>query len=257
MAIITFISDFGYSDHYVAAVKGKILQVNPNQQIIDISHSIEHFDIAHGSYVLKMAFRDFPKGSIHIVAVDSNGGFDEKTVAVKLEDHYFVGIDNGLFGLISDATPTEMVSVNPVASQNSSFPARDIMAVAAAKLAGGASITDIGTPIENIKRLLGRSMRATKKQISGHVIRVDHYGNLITNIEQKAFSILSKDRNFTVKIGRENFTKINDAIHQTGNGDIFIIFNSLGLLEIGINKGNASELLGLRYDNPINIIFEE
>src|SRR5690606_41602798 len=112
MAIITFISDFGYSDHYVAAVKGKILKENPNQQIIDISHSIEHFDIAHGSYVLKMAFKDFPENSVHLVAVDSNGGPGEKIVALKLENHFFVGVDNGLFGLISDAEPLEIVYLN-------------------------------------------------------------------------------------------------------------------------------------------------
>lgn len=256
MAIITFISDFGYSDHYIAAVKGKILQENPLQQIIDISHAIEHFDIAHGSYVLKMAFRDFPKGTVHIVAVDSNGNQDDKVVALKLEEHYFIGIDNGLFGLISDAEPSEIVALTDGGS-TPSFPARDIMATAAAKLANGTPLETLGQPTNSIKRLLGRSFRATKKQISGNVIRVDHYGNLITNIEQKAFNILSKGKSYTVKFGRENFTKIHAGISQVGNGDIFIIFNSLGLLEIGINKGNAAELLGLRYDNPINIFFEE
>ena len=257
MAIITFISDFGYSDHYVAAVKGKILKENPNQQIIDISHSIEHFDIAHGSYVLKMAFKDFPENSVHLVAVDSNGGPGEKIVALTLENHFFVGVDNGLFGLISDAEPVEIVSLNTDDQMELSFPARDVMAIAAAKIALGIPLSELGAPLESVKRLLGRSMRATKKQIAGHVIRVDHYGNLITNIEQAAFKILSKGKQFAVKFGRENFSKVHDAIHQTGNGDIFIIFNSLGFLEIGINKGNASELLGLRHDSPVSIIFEE
>lgn len=256
MAIITFISDFGYSDHYIAAVKGKILQINPQQQIIDISHCIEHFDIAHGSYVLKMAFRDFPKGTIHIVAIDINASEQDKVIALKLEDHYFVGIDNGLFGLISESEPTEVVAITS-GSSTSTFPARDVMAQVAAELSNGAPLQTLGEPLPAIKRLLGRSFRATKKQISGNVIRVDHYGNLITNIEQKAFTILSKGKNFTIKFGRENFAKVNSAISQTGNGDIFIIFNSLGLMEIGINKGNAAELLGLRYDHPVNIIFEE
>lgn len=257
MAIITFISDFGYSDHYVAAVKGKILQVNPAQQIIDISHSIEHFDIAHGSYVLKMVFKDFPQGSVHMVAVDSNGASGEKIVALKLEEHFFIGVDNGLFGLVSDAEPSEVVALNTEDNKAHSFPARDIMAAAAAKLAQGAPLSELGTSVDSVKRLLGRSMRATKKQIAGHVIRIDHYGNLITNIEKTAFDILSKGKNYAIRFGRENFSKVNDAISQTGNGDIFIIFNSLGLLEIGINKGSASELLGLRHDNPVNIIFEE
>lgn len=257
MAIITFISDFGYSDHYVAAVKGKILQSNAGLQIIDISHNIEHFDIAHGSYVLKMAFKDFPEGTVHLVAVSSNGNEGENLIALKLENHYFVGTDNGLFGLISDQAPTEMVSLLGKGHLVSTFPARDVLAAAAARLANGEELAALGKPLTSIKRLLGRSMRATKKQISGHVVRVDHYGNLITNIEQKAFDILSKEKTYTVSFGRENFSKINQMVHQTGNGDIFIVFNSLGFLEIGINHGNASELLGLYYDSPVNIFFEE
>src|SRR5690606_10394264 len=138
-----------------------------------------------------MAFKDFPEGSVHIVAVDSNGGLGDKIVALKLEGHFFVGVDNGLFGLISDAEPSEIVSLNPDDQKHYSFPARDIMATAAAKIAQGGSLPELGTPVEAVKRLLGRSMRASKKQISGHVIRIDHYGNLITNIEQAAFRILS------------------------------------------------------------------
>lgn len=255
MALITFISDFGYSDHYVAAVKGKILQVNTGLQIIDISHHIEHFDIAHGSYVLKMAFRDFPKGTVHLAAVNSNGNGSEQSIAIKLEDHYFVGTDNGLFGLVSEREPTEMVALDG-SSGPTTFPARDVLATAAARLADGESLERLGKPIPSIKRLLGRSMRATKKQISGHVIRVDHYGNLITNIEKKAYDILSKGKAYTITFGRENASKVHEGIYQTGNGDVFIVFNSLGLLEIGINHGNASELLGLHYDSPVNIIFE-
>src|SRR5690606_35626486 len=114
-----------------------------------------------------------------------------------------------------------------------SFPARDVMAIAAAKIALGSPLSELGAPLDSVKRLLGRSMRATKKQIAGHVFRVDHYGNLITNIQQAAFKILSTGKQFAVKFGRENFSTVHDAIHQTGNGDIFIIFNSLGFLEIG------------------------
>jgi|SRR5690606_12822275 S-adenosylmethionine hydrolase len=257
MAIITFISDFGYSDHYVAAVKGKILQVDPGLQIVDISHSIQHFDLAHCSHVLKMVFKDFPTGTVHLIAVNSNPREDEALVALELENHYFVGADNGIFGLISDKEPTKAVAIAHPDSTSESFPARDVLANVAARLAKGDSLDKLGEPLPSVKRLLGRSMRATKKQISGHVVRVDHYGNLITNIEKQAFDILSKERNFKVVFGRENVSKIHKTIHNTGSGDVFVVFNSLGYLEVGINHGNASELLGLQYDSPINIIFEE
>ncbi len=257
MAIITFISDFGYSDHYVAAVKGKILQIDPDLRIVDISHSIEHFDLAHCSHVLKMVFKDFPLGTVHLVAVNSNPRESEALVALELENHYFVGTDNGIFGLISDKEPTKIIALPQPEGFSNTFPARDVLAGAAGRLAIGDSLDKLGDPLPSIKRLLGRSMRATKKQISGHVVRVDHYGNLITNIEKQAFDILSKQKNFKVIFGRESISKINKIIHQAGSGDVFVVFNSLGYLEIGINHGNASELLGLQYDSPVNILFEE
>lgn len=257
MAIITFISDFGYSDHYVAAVKGKILQANPDLQIIDISHSIQHFDLAHCSHVLKMVYRDFPAGTVHLIAVNSNPKENEAFIALELDNHYFVGTDNGIFGLISDKQPTKIIALPPAGQTSRTFPARDILANAAARLAAGESLDKLGDQLPSVKRLLGRSMRATKKQISGHVVRVDHYGNLITNIEKQAFDILSKEKNFKVVFGRENTSKINKTIHHTSSGDVFVVFNSYGYLEVGINQGNASELLGLRYDSPINIFFEE
>lgn len=257
MAIITFISDFGYSDHYVAAVKGKILQVDPGLKIVDISHSIQHFDLAHCSHVLKMVFKDFPLGTVHLIAVNSNPREDEGLVALELENHYFVGTDNGIFGLISDKEPTRIIALPQPEGFSQTFPARDVLANAAARLAAGESLNKLGEPLSSVKRLLGRSMRATKKQISGHVVRVDHYGNLITNIEKQAFDILSKGKGFKVIFGREYVSKINPTIHHTGSGDVFVVFNSLGYLEVGINHGNASELLGLQYDSPINIIFEE
>lgn len=255
MALITFMSDFGYSDHYIAAVKAKILQVNPGLQIIDISHHIEHFNIAHGSYVLGSVFRDFPKGSVHLVSVDSMGNAPDPFIALKLEEHYFVGTDNGLFGLISEQQASAIIEIINFDQKNTTFPAKDIFAPVAAKLASGSSIYDQGKTIPSFKKMIGRQPRTTKKQISGHVIRVDSYGNLITNIQQEVFNILNKKNEFTITFGRESSNRIHNFISQTGNGDCFIIFNNAGLLEIGINKGNASELLGLFYDSPVNIIF--
>lgn len=255
MALVTFMSDYGYSDHYIAAVKARLFQIDPGLPVIDISHNIEHFNIAHGSYVLGSVFREFPEGTVHLVAVDTLSDARDPFVAVKLEDHYFVGTDNGLFGLISDQEPSSIVALADLENQPSTFPARDIFAPAAAKLAANTDIQELGNPLDGLKRMIGRQLRATKKQISGHVIRVDTYGNLITNIEQKVFNILNKKEEFTITFGRESINRIHTYISQTGNGDCFILFNSAGLLEIGINKGNASQLLGLHYDSPVNILF--
>ena len=257
MAIITLTTDFGDSDHYVGAVKGKIISLNPGIQLVDISHQIKRFDLAHGSYVLRSVFQEYPAGTVHLIAVDSVGSPDTKFIAVKMEDHFFVTADNGLLGLVSDKEASLVVELHHPSEQKTAFPARDVLAQAAAHLAGGKEISDLGRPLPEFKKMLGRTLRATKKQITGHIVRIDHYGNLITNIEKNVFCKMKEDRKFRIVFGRENISRIHQSIHETGSGDCFVIFNSLGLLEIGINKGNAAQLLGLRFDSPVKIMFEE
>jgi S-adenosylmethionine hydrolase len=257
MAIVTLLSDSGESDHYAAAIKAKILSTNPGLTLVDISHQIGPCDIAHGAYVLKSAFREFPKGTVHLVAVHATGEADSSFLALQLEDHFFVGIDNGLLGLISDKPHQNLVDLNSINPIVTSFPERDILAPAAARLGSGVSITTLGKTLEDYRKLVNRSVKATKRQILGHVIRVDRFGNLITNIQKTDFDILSKGKVFTVTFGGEKFRRIHTAYHQTDQGDCFVLFNSAGLLEIGIYKGNASELLGLAYDSPVNILFDE
>jgi len=256
MAIITFMSDYGTKDHYVAAVKAKILCINPGINIVDISHSIKPFDIAHASYVLKAVFRDFPEGTVHLCCVDTIGPRGSRNVAIKLEDHFFVGNDNGLLSLISEKEPSIMTELFNSDNENCSFPARDILAKAAAMLASGSNLNDVGTFTKEIDRRIARKSRATKKQISGNVIHIDHYGNLVTNIEEEVFNIICKDRKYIIQFAREKLNGINSLSNETEDGDCFVLFNSGGFLEIGINKGNASELLGLKYDSPVNIFFE-
>ncbi|WP_017731557.1 SAM hydrolase/SAM-dependent halogenase family protein [Nafulsella turpanensis] len=259
MAIITFISDFGAQDHYTAAVKARILSENPSQVIVDISHQIEHFNIAHGSFVLGSVFREFPPGSIHLVAVHATGGLGEAYIAVKLEGHYFVGTDNGLIGLLSEQEPEQVVILGTTPEEKelarlTSFPARDVMAFAAARLAAGIPMNALGEETSYFNRMIGRKPRASRKSIAGHVIHVDHYGNLITNIERHEFEFLLEDK-FRLQVGRENLQKIHKAYNHVDAGEIFALFNSQGLLELGINCGNAAELLGLGFDSPVTIHF--
>jgi S-adenosylmethionine hydrolase len=257
MAIITFMSDFGRSDHYVSAVKAKILSINPGLKIIDISHEIESCNLAHAAFVMKSVFRDFPKGTVHLVTVNSHAQRKPRYLTAKMDDHIFVGPDNGIISLISEREPSMIAELFNSSEEQTSFPAKTIMAKAAAMLASGSSMNDVGAFTKDYVRRIDRKFRATKKQISGNVIRVDHYGNLISNIEEEVFNIIRKGRDFIIQFGREKAEKVNASYNEVDDGDCFVIFNSLGLLEIGINKGNAAELLGLKYDSPINIIFEE
>jgi S-adenosyl-L-methionine hydrolase (adenosine-forming) len=254
MALITFMSDLGLQDHYVASVKSQIYQINPLAQIIDVSHLIQPFNLAQAAYLLKATLRNFPEGSIHLYAVDSTGKSGEKFIAAELESHFFVGNDNGLLGLISERIATEIVELEHD-EYLASFPEKYILAKASAALSVGTKLTDIGKKITDYKRMLPRQMRVTKNQISGHVIYIDHYGNLVTNIEREAFLKVKKDRGYRVSFARESLDKIFSSYQYCEDGDCIAIFNDLNLLELAINKGNAMELLGLHYDSPVSISF--
>ncbi len=257
MAIVTLLTDSGETDHYVAAIKAAIIRVNPGVQIIDISHRIPPCDIGQAAFVLRNVYRDFPKGTVHLVGVNATGNREDAVIILKLEDHFFVGADNGLLGLISEKQHQQLAVLNTINPILTTFPEKDIFAPAAAKLASGVSITDLGKPFEQFKKMIDRQVKATKKQIAGHVIHVDVFGNLITNIPKDAFDILNQERGYTIQFGSEKFRTIHKHYHQSDEGDCFIVFNSQQLLEIGINKGNASELFGLGYDSMVNIIFDE
>ena len=257
MAIVTLLTDSGETDHYVAAIKAKIFGVNPGLTLVDISHKIQPCDIAHGAFVLNSVFRDFPKGTVHLVGVDSTGSAESGAIGLQLEDHFFVGSDNGLFGLISDKPHQLLVDVNSINPVSTSFPEKEIFAPAAAKLASGVSISTLGKPMATFKKMIGRSVKATRKLIAGHVIRVDNYGNLITNISKTDFDILSKGKTFTIQFSGEKFRRIHTNYFQADQGDCFLLFNSIGFLEIGINKGRANDLLGMDYDSSVSILFDD
>jgi S-adenosylmethionine hydrolase len=257
MAIVTLLTDSGESDHYVAAMKARILSINPGIRLVDITHQIQPCDIAHAAFVLRSVFREFPKGTAHVVGIHATGQRDDAYMALQLEDHYFIGTDNGLFGLISEKPHQNLVELNTINSIQSTFPEKDIFAPAAAKLASGVAIADLGRPMASFKKMIDRQVKATKKQIAGHVIQVDNFGNLITNIPKEAFDTLSKDKGYMIQFGGEKFRRIHTQYNQAEEGECFLVFNSLGLLEIGIYKGHASELLGLAYGSMVNISFDE
>src|SRR5690349_7895394 len=144
MAIVTLLTDSGESDFYVAAIKARILSVNPGLTLVDISHKIEPCDIARGAYVLRSVFREFPRGTVHLIGVDATGSKGEPFIAVSMEDHSFVAVDNGLLGLVSDKAPMAVVELNKINPISTTFPERDILAAAAAKLASGVNITTLG-----------------------------------------------------------------------------------------------------------------
>lgn len=255
MALVTFISDFGDSDYYVPAVKARMLSINPQLNIVDITHKVEAYDIAHAAFVLRSVYKDFPKGTVHLVAINSTSSMTDGFIGIKLEEHIFVGPNNGVLSMLADYDPGIIVQFADIHIRDSTFPAKDILGPIAAKVASGAAIHDFGGPLKNIKKMMPRQIKATKKQIVGHVLRVDNYGNLITNIPNDVFNKLNPGK-FTIEFSRETLHQLQKSYDHVEPGDCFAFFNSLGLLEIGINHGHGADLLGLRYDSPVVINFE-
>jgi hypothetical protein len=255
MAIITFTSDFGGKDAYVAIVKAKVLSFDPALTIVDISHEVERSNLADGAFILASAYEQFPEGSVHLVAVDSVGAKGDAYIALSFNNHFFVGTNNGLLSLLTEEDEVEVIELK--ASEICTFPAKDILAESAAKLAKSTTLADLGLPLTDYKRLIGRSVRATLKEIAGTVIKIDYAGNLITNIRKVVFDDIQKGRKYTIIFGRQKAHALHKLSNEVEPGDWYVYFNHQGLLEIGIRHGNASQLLGLKFDNPVWIKFDD
>lgn len=276
--IITLTTDFGLKDPSVAAVKGSIYTELGPATIIDITHQIPPFDIAAAAYIIKNAYHAFPKGSIHILGVDSELTPENKHIAVLLDDHFFIGANNGMISLISnEIVPEICVEINIHEKIVSNFPVLDIFVQVAAHIARGGKLDVIGKRTKEIKQLTSivPIVQKTEKghQIRGDVIYVDNYGNAISNISRKFFNQIGKGRDFTISARGFKFSKIynnySDAIDfdipkstRVEEGKKIALFNTSDYLEIAIYKsnpqtvGSASTLLGLKVTDSITVNFE-
>ena len=256
MAAITFMSDFGEEDHYVGAVKAVILSENPDQMITDISHKIRRHDIGHAAYIIKQIYQSFPANTVHLIAVDPMQKGFEDLIAVRINEHYFVSHDSGIFSLIHSQPPDQIVHLERTSS---TFPARDFLAPAAVRLAEGKDFGSLGNLKRELQTKVDRQLKATKREIVGQVVHIDHYGNLVTNINcdefEKICELLGDDPAYMVRFMREQFTRIHQNFSDVESGECFVLFNAYGFLEIGINKGRACDLLGLRMETPVLIEF--
>ena len=263
--IITLTTDMGNRDYYVAAIKGKLLSVDSNLRIVDVSHEIKPFDIAHASYVLRNCFEEFPEGSVHIVGVNPESSDDIRHVAIKYKGHYFVGADNGFFSLLCDTDlPELIVEINlNLVDHPHSFPTKNVFAPIAAKLANGVRLDDVGVIKESILRRQLFRPTADDNIIKGTVSYIDAYGNIITNISEQLFFEVCERRPFRIYLTKAGYTitKIHEKYSQVPQGEKVALFSSTGMLEIAINKGvegsggGANKLFGLKLNDTITIEF--
>jgi S-adenosylmethionine hydrolase len=255
MAIITLITDWYNSDYYLGALKGKLLNLFPEVQIIDINHQIPSFAYSQAAFILKNSYHLFPSGTVHIVGVDSEASEDNPYVAIKHNGHYFVGADNGVFGLIFNNSEFKAVKLNK--TDTTTFPELDVFAEASVFLAKNGKFEKMGSSYTKLYIHAPLLPAIDNSVINGSIIYIDSYGNGITNISRELFARVGMERRFEILV-QSNYNKIikiNNNYHETSGGELLGLFNSTGMLEIAINKGNAAQLLNLGINAVVRIKF--
>ena len=275
MAIITLTTDYGNKDYSVSSLKAKLISNIDNIRIVDISHDISPFNLSEAGYVLEGAFRDFPKGTIHILSVDSELTPENKHIAIMYEGNFFIGANNGVFSLIfKDKKPNQIVEINLHNNYNNNISADELFVKVASHIKRSGPLNVVGTEIKKIKEITNLRPVINKEinQILGSVIYIDNYGNVVTNITEKLFKEISKTRSFTINARNVKFSKIyknySDAIDfslekkdREEDGKKIAIFNNLGYLQLSIYRsnpqtvGSASTLFGLNYRDVISVQF--
>jgi S-adenosylmethionine hydrolase len=256
MPIITLITDWKKSDYYTGIVKGIISSKCEDTKVIDITHNIETFNIAHAGIVAKNSTKFFPKGTIHIIAVLSEATKESKHIIIKNNEHYYILADNGIAGYMFFDDPDLIIELETIEIQTS-FPEATIFAKIASFIACGGDILELGNQKHDIKRLMPSIPAVDKNSITGMVIFNDTYGNAITNISFEEFKRYRNNRNFEIVLSNNNYKikSISNLYNEVSPGEKLALFNSANLLEIAINQGSVKDLLGLDKGTSIRIKF--
>ena len=274
--VITLTSDFGQKDPYLASLKGELHRLLEHAVIVDISHEIEPFHIAQAAFVVQNSYAHFPEGSVHILFVDDTVSPENKPIIAKLNKHYFVCADNGILSLISPKfKPDEMYEIDIQKVPTDSFSTQTIFTKVAAHLMRGGAPSVIGKKTEqiNVRLPFTPSVNNDKKTITGKVIYIDNYENVITNISEELFVEIGQGRAFTIQVRNNQIKQVVRSYAEVIRFDIdknkrmeggkeLALFNSLGLLELAIYKSNpqhtggASSLFGLQYLDVVSVHFE-
>lgn len=247
--IITLTTDYGTSDHLVGAMKGVILSINPDVNIVDITHDILPHDILDAALTIGQSYTLFPPKTVHVVVVDPGVGTQRRPVIVAADQHYLVAPDNGVLSNVYDQAQAlyawhitaEHYFRHPVSN---TFHGRDVFAPAAAWLTKSWQTSSFGEPITDFVRFNIPKPKTADNTIKGAVLRIDRFGNLITNVTpQDVPALVAPDGKFTIRVGSGEISKVVQTFAQGGAGEAIAYIGSSGYLEIAVNKGNAAREL--------------
>lgn len=276
MSIITLTTDFGLKDHFVGALKGKLISSLENPVIVDISHDIDLFNTLEASYCISAAYKSFPKGTIHIIGVDSERTATTDHIAMQWDDQFFICADNGILSpLIQKKIAQKIVAINIHDRLQEESTDMNVFVAVASHIARGGLLNVIGKEINELRLVneLTAQVSNDGSLIKGTIIHIDQFGNCVTNISKKTFNDVSRKRNFKIKFHNKKLDRIHNFYSDFKNtdkytlkafeGNALALFNENGYLEIAIYKsnpktvGSASTLLGLKFRDVVSISFEE
>ncbi|MBN2515833.1 MAG: SAM-dependent chlorinase/fluorinase [Deltaproteobacteria bacterium] len=248
--IITLTTDFGLRDPYVAVMKGVILSINPDAKIVDVSHQVPPGALLHAASVIKDTITYFPHGTINVVVVDPGVGGQRRPVAIETEHYFFIGPDNGIFWPIieEDNSPAvihldeKKYFLSPISD---TFHGRDIFAPVAAYVSLGIDIRGMGPVIRDPGTLSFPRLKIRGNVLCGEIIRVDNFGNLITNIHRTDMEAFLQSTTPSISIEELTIKDVKHIYTDVPKGEPLALYGSSNRLEIAVREGSASDYLGL------------
>ena len=257
MAIITLTTDWRNDDFYVGAIKGRIFSRCPETNIVDITHKIEGYKSAHAAFILKGTYPYFPEGTIHLLCTNGEITPARLPVCICNKGHIFIGADASAFRVLFDEKPDKVIVLDPNQFRISTFPELSIFTEAACMLANGVKPDDLGTDITDDYSVLNLSPTCTANSITGNVIYIDSYKNIITDISREQFDNIYNDRKFEIVVKNETYkiTRISKTYSEVRTGELLALFNSLGLLEIAMRDAYLASLANIECNTPVLVKF--
>jgi S-adenosylmethionine hydrolase len=263
--IITLTTDFGTNDHFVGAMKGVILEIVPDAQIVDICHSVQAFDVLDGALTISQAYSYFPTRTVHMVIVDPGVGTARRPIIASCDKYHFVAPDNGVLSLVY--AKEERIHVRHVTSEHyflqpvsNTFHARDIFSPVAAYLAKEVDSLKFGDEVQEYVRFSAPKPKAVdQNRMRGVVLKVDRFGNLITNFTAQDVPALfaAGAQGFKITVGGREITEIHNAYAEGSPGEVFGILGSMGFLEIAANRGAAAQITGAAKGTDVTVSLGE
>jgi S-adenosyl-L-methionine hydrolase (adenosine-forming) len=257
--IITLTSDFGLSDPYLAMMKGVILSINPSAVLVDISHNIRAGSISQAARLIHEIFGYFPMGTVHLSVVDPGVGSNRRLIVVKGGGHFFVGPDNGIFWpIIQSNLEATIIHLRDhrfsLPELSRTFHGRDSLAPVSAHLSIGVSLDRMGPSIEDPVELNLPRPYEREGALFGEIVRVDNFGNLITNISSKDLGRFLGSGRPQIEVGKLSVPKLSRIYADEEEGTPIALINSSNLLEIAVNLGRASEYVGLKDEDMLGAV---